>query len=105
MNNAQFWEGWLLPLIQVINRASQIQPTTPVLEPYTDGGATVGLRYVPGTCTAHPNSDDAYYNFTRGSDNVSWTWTATDSLLATNNVMKSGGNHWTLDQNGMFIRP
>ncbi|RSL48510.1 hypothetical protein CEP54_012868 [Fusarium duplospermum] len=99
MNNAQFWEGWLLPLIQVINRASQIQPTTPVLEPYTDGGATVGLRYTPGTCTAHPNSDDSYYNFTRGSDKISWTWAATNSLLATKNVMQSSGNQWTLNQN------
>ncbi|EEU35081.1 uncharacterized protein NECHADRAFT_82426 [Fusarium vanettenii 77-13-4] len=90
MNNAQFWEGWLLPLIQVINRASQIQPTTPVLEPYTDGGATVGLRYVPGTCTAHPDSDDTYYNFTRGSDNQSLT----QAIATANTSLKftAGGN-------------
>lgn len=101
MNNSQFWDGWLLPLIRVLNLATQIQPTTPVLRPYNDGGATVGLRFTPGTCTAHPIPNDGYYNFTKGSDGVSWNWTATNSLLATDDIMNNGGNHWALSQNGM----
>ena len=103
MNNSQFWEGWLLPLIRVLNLATQIQPTAPVLVPYGDGGATVGLRYTPGTCSAHPNQNDSYYNFTRGGDGVSWSWTATNSLLATNNAMTSNSNHWSLTQNGWWL--
>ncbi|GIK05329.1 hypothetical protein Aspvir_009436 [Aspergillus viridinutans] len=34
MSDALFWESWLLPLLQVINRATQIQPYNPHLIPW-----------------------------------------------------------------------
>lgn len=40
MNTSQSWESWLLPLVYIINLATQIQPTDPYLVPYGDGGCS-----------------------------------------------------------------
>ncbi|KAI5461886.1 hypothetical protein BGZ63DRAFT_356267 [Mariannaea sp. PMI_226] len=82
MNKSQFWAGWLLPLMRVLNLATQIQPTAPILLPYQGDGATVGLNFTPGTCTQHPNYNDDYYNFTPGSDGAAATATTNVKFTA-----------------------
>lgn len=100
MNRAQFWEEWLLPLLQVINLGTQIQAAPPVLQPYQTQGATVGLRFVAGTCFKYPDFTDAYYKFVSEADGKSWTWKADSSLLSTTNSMTNDGTTFTLTQTG-----
>jgi hypothetical protein len=105
MNSTQYWSSWFLPLVQVINLATQIQAEPPYFVPKAPETCLVGLSFTPATCTAHPDYTDKYYAFqpvSPDADNNAWTWTANSDLLATNNSIQSGGNSFSLAQYGML---
>ncbi|KDQ56882.1 hypothetical protein JAAARDRAFT_79271 [Jaapia argillacea MUCL 33604] len=92
MNSTQFWDQWLLPLVQVVNAATEICPTSPYLDANWDGSGSVCPEFYVGYHPNHTSSSDSYFNFNKCSANT-WTWTG-DSLLSSNEASADVGAWW-----------
>jgi hypothetical protein len=99
IRSPQFWESWLLPLLQIINLASQIQPLQPLID-YNSATNEwhVGMNFIPCTSTQHPDPTDKYYQFEKSPDNKTWTWTADNSLLASQNSLTANNTTWSVNE-------
>jgi len=102
MKTEQFWESWLLPLLQTVNLATQIQPTTPDVAYIGSDTWQIQMNYTPGLSSQHPNVLDDYYKFTKGSDQKSWTWTADPSLLTSQKSVDANSTTYTMNEYGKW---
>jgi hypothetical protein len=103
MNRAQFWEEWLLPLLQVINLGTQVQASPPLMEPYGERQCRTRPGFDAGTCYAHPDFTDAYYKFAPVGGGKSWIWNGDSSLLSNQKSITNGGTTWTITQTGRWF--
>ncbi|OJD34159.1 uncharacterized protein BKCO1_25000113 [Diplodia corticola] len=70
MDRAQFWERWLLPLLQEVNALTETYSTTPYVDANWDGSGCVGPRYYIGYNPEHTSSADEYFQFPDSSTYV-----------------------------------
>lgn len=100
MKSSEFWESWLLPLLQVVNLATQIQPLRPDVEYIGNDTWQVRMNWIPSTSTQHPSMTDNYYQFKKSPDGKTWTWTADSSLLASSNSVSANNTNYSMTENG-----
>ncbi|KDQ53520.1 hypothetical protein JAAARDRAFT_183032 [Jaapia argillacea MUCL 33604] len=92
MNSSQFWDQWLLPLVQVVNAATEVYPTTPYLDANWDGSGAVAPELYVGYNPDHTDSSDSYFSFGASGVNT-WTWTG-DSQSSHNDASADLGSWW-----------
>ncbi|KAB2569531.1 hypothetical protein DBV05_g11796 [Lasiodiplodia theobromae] len=73
MNKAQFWDSWLLPLLQEINAMTEVYPAKPYVDANWDGSGVVGPRYYIGYNPDHRSSTDPYFQFSEGWGGWNWS--------------------------------
>jgi len=93
MNSAQFWNQWLMPLVQFLNKASEIQCNPPVAQAYGDGSVSVAPRYTMSFNPNHTESEDNYFQFKPAADGRGWTWTG-DKSTSENSDTAGGSSGW-----------
>lgn len=84
MRVQEFWVKWFLPLMQVLNKSTEIYPTKPYANAHGDGSCEVAPRFYIGYNPEHPDLTDPYFSFHFGDwydwyDWVYWQWNG-DSL-------------------------
>jgi hypothetical protein len=108
MNASQFWSEWLLPQMQALNLGAHVQPPEPKFESTGFNGASIGLSFEAGWCSAHTEPSDAYFGFHQeknkeGIPKPQWTWKSDDKLCHTHNELTNHSVKWTLNQDGEFL--
>ncbi|KAI0148181.1 hypothetical protein F4776DRAFT_606501 [Hypoxylon sp. NC0597] len=92
MNSGIFWDKWLLPLLQGLNKGAEIIPDEPFNEYYpnpSDGWHwSSGMRYHVGVDGSH-GTKDPYYAFTKRS---SGTWTWSGNRKSSSKTVSDGGH-------------
>ncbi|PVF91370.1 hypothetical protein CPB86DRAFT_770749 [Serendipita vermifera] len=92
MNAQQFWTQWLLPLVQVVNRETEICPTKPYVDANWGGGFVVGPRFYIGWNEKHTSSSDSYFSFKEASTPV-WIWSG-DQIKSDAEASSDWGSWW-----------
>lgn len=97
MHTNQFWKQWFLEVTQVLNAITEIYPTTPYAQAYSDGSVVVAPRFIVGHNPDHPDSTDRYFSFRDGLyakevDRVYWDWSG--DLLSSNAEDSSAVGSW-----------
>jgi len=104
MNRNNFWDLWLLPLMQVLNQGSAVVPTTPPLAydaSHADHPWATSVAFTVGGNPDHTKSSDSYFAFTPDAyDQTTWTWTG-DTLEKSNSITNSDDNWEKVDQTCM----
>lgn len=104
MNRDNFWDLWLLPLMQVLNQGSEVVPTTPPLAYDASNADHPWATYIAFTIGGNPDhtkSSDSYFAFNPdASDQTTWTWTG-DRLEKSNSITNSDDNWEKVDQTCM----
>ncbi|KAI1143197.1 hypothetical protein F5Y05DRAFT_367832 [Hypoxylon sp. FL0543] len=96
MNSNIFWDNWLLPLLQGLNKGAEIIPDEPtnVYYPNPSDGYhwASGMRYHVGVSGTH-GTKEPYYAFTKSSWRPgTWTWSGNQK---TSSKTLSDGSHTT----------
>jgi hypothetical protein len=91
MNTSQFWNQWLLPLVQLVNAATEIYPTKPYVDANWDGSGAVAPEFYVGYNPQHPESSDSYFSF--GGSSPVWTWSG-DTLHTDAEASSDLGSWW-----------
>jgi hypothetical protein len=81
-----FWDIWLIPLLQSINKGAEIIPD----EPYVNYNSSdikwpwsIGMRYHVGVDGGHSRTTDPYYAFTKdNSQSGTWNWCGTERVIS-----------------------
>ncbi|KAI1331438.1 hypothetical protein F5Y16DRAFT_359973 [Xylariaceae sp. FL0255] len=101
MNRDNFWDRWLIPLMQGLNKGAEIIPNEPIasydpnLDPNwpwkSDISCSIGVSESHGT--THP-----YYAFTKdGSQAATWTWSG-EKKFSSKTVESGGSRSMTCSQ-------
>jgi hypothetical protein len=73
IERSQFWDSWLLPLMQEVNAGTEIYPLKPGAEAYSDGSVTVCPSLYVGYNPDHSDPSKSYFSFTDNGDGT-WSW-------------------------------
>lgn len=89
-----FWDQWLIPLLQGINKGAEIIPDKPFVQYSTSDPSwpfTVNLRFHAGVTGGHQKTTDSYYAFNKDHSRArTWNWSGRERVES--NSVTDGGS-------------
>jgi hypothetical protein len=101
MRSNLFWDQWLIPLLQGINKGAEIIPDLPVVRYDASGGQwpwNVNIKFHVGVSGGHSGVTESAYAFSRDASGArSWKWRGAERVK-TNSATDGGSRKQTVTQ-------